>query len=146
MRATRAVLAAFGATAIAVLAFAGPASAHVVINPTQASADGFVRLAFQVPTESDTLTTTKVQVFLDAAHPIASVSTEAVPGWTITTATTKLATPIKTDDGDTVTDAVSQITWTAGPGAGIKPGQFQEFPLSLGPLPDVPQLVFKALQ
>jgi hypothetical protein len=28
----------------------------------------------------------------------------------------------------------------------IKPGQFQEFDVSLGPLPNVDQLVFKALR
>ena len=32
------------------------------------------------------------------------------------------------------------------PAAAIKPGQFQEFDVSLGPLPEVDQIVFKALQ
>ncbi|MFC4148693.1 YcnI family protein, partial [Micromonospora mangrovi] len=61
------------------------------------------------------------------------------------TETTKLATPIKTDDGE-ITEAVTKITWTAGPGAAIKPHQFQEFDVSLGPLPKTGQVVFKALQ
>jgi periplasmic copper chaperone A len=136
------------ASVVAVLGFAGPAAAHVVVTPGQATAGGFARLSFQVPTESDTLSTTKVQVYLDTAHPIATVLTEPVPGWTVRTATTKLATPIKTDDGDTVTEAVSQITWTASsPASAIKPGQFLEFPVSLGALPDnVDQLAFKTLQ
>ncbi|MEN3305992.1 MAG: hypothetical protein V7603_2194, partial [Micromonosporaceae bacterium] len=143
-----AALLAGAACAVAVLGFAGSAAAHVVVTPDQATAGGFARLSFQVPTESDTLSTTKVQVFLDATHPIASVLTTPVAGWTVTTATTKLATPIKTDDGGTVAEAVSQITWTASsPASAIKPGQFLEFPVSLGTLPDnVDKLEFKTLQ
>jgi hypothetical protein len=39
------------------------------------------------------------------------------------TETSKLATPIKTDDGDTVTEAVTKITWTANStDTAIKPG------------------------
>jgi uncharacterized protein YcnI len=89
--------------------------------------------------------TTKVEINLPADKPIASVSLKPLPGWTAQSETTKLATPIKSDDGE-ITEPVSKITWTAGPGAGIKPGQFEEFEVSLGPLPDTDQIVFKALQ
>src|SRR5213076_3307680 len=99
------------------------------------------------PTESDTASTTKLDVALPADQPIASVAIMPVPGWTATTQTSKLATPIKTDDGDTVTEAVTKITWTANsPDTAIKPGQFQEFPISLGPLPKTDKLVFKTLR
>ncbi|HEY7272628.1 MAG TPA: YcnI family protein, partial [Actinoplanes sp.] len=73
------------------------------------------------------------------------VSLKPVTGWTAVTEKTKLATPIKSDDGE-ITEAVSKITWTAQAGAGIKPGQFQEFDVSLGPLPKTDQMIFKALQ
>jgi hypothetical protein len=70
-----------------------------------------------------------------------------VPGWTGTTTTTKLAKPITNDDGDQVTEAITQINWTAdSPDTAIKPGQFQEFPVSLGPLPKTDSITFKALQ
>ena len=66
-------------------------------------------------------------------------------GWTITTEKTKLAKPVKTDDGE-VTEAVSKITWTATAG-GLEPGQFDLFTISAGPLPTKPsKLEFKALQ
>ncbi len=133
------------AAAVGVLAYASPASAHVTVNPREATQGGYGRVAFRVPTESDTLSTTKVEVHLPDASPIASVSTMPVPGWTVATTKTKLAQPVKTDDGE-LTEAVTVITWTAGPGAAIKPGEFQEFPVSLGPLPTVDQVVFKALQ
>jgi uncharacterized protein YcnI len=134
-----------GAAAL-VLAIAGPASAHVTVNPNTAAQGSYSKVSFRVPTESDTASTTKLQVNLPTGTPIASVSTKPVVGWTVATVKSKLATPIKSDDGD-ITEAVTQITWTATKGAEIKPGQFQEFDVSLGPLPATAnQIVFKALQ
>jgi uncharacterized protein YcnI len=133
-----------GAAAL-VLAIAGPASAHVTVNPNTAAQGAYTKVSFRVPTESDTASTTKVQVNLPTDTPIASVSTKPVVGWTVATVKSKLATPIKSDDGD-ITEAVTQITWTASKGVEIKPGQFQEFDVSLGPLPSAGQIVFKALQ
>jgi uncharacterized protein YcnI len=142
----RGLLAAALATGIAVFGFAASAAAHVTVSPDQATQGGSARIAFQVPTESDTASTTKLDVYLPTDHPVATVSTMPVPGWTVHATTSKLATPITDDDGNKVTEAVSQITWTASPDAAIKPGQFQEFPVSLGPLPKTDQLVFKVLQ
>ena len=58
------------------------------------------------------------------------------------------ATPhdLRRTHGTKITEAVSKITWTAAGGGGVKPGEFQEFPISLGPLPEVDLMVFKALQ
>jgi uncharacterized protein YcnI len=134
------------ATAAALLlAVAGPASAHVTVNPNAATQGGYTKIAFRVPNETDSTDTTKLEVNLPADTPIASVSLKPLQGWTATAVKSKLATPIKTDDGE-VTEAITKITWTAGAGAAIKPGQFQEFEVSLGPLPDTDQVVFKALQ
>jgi len=134
-----------GAAAL-VLAIAGPASAHVTVNPDTAAQGSYTKVSFRVPTESDTASTTKLQVNLPTDTPIASVATKPVVGWSVATVKSKLATPIKSDDGD-ITEAVTQITWTASKGAEIKPGQFQEFDVSLGPLPaNAGQVVFKALQ
>jgi uncharacterized protein len=60
--------------------------------------------------------------------------------------TSKLAKPVQTDDGPIDTQ-VSQVDWTAGSGAGIKPGEFANFPISIampGKAGDV--LTFKTLQ
>ena len=134
------------ATALAVLGFAGTAGAHVTISPNSATSGGDVRIAFRVPTESDTASTVKLEVAIPTDKPIPVVATMPMPGWTVATEKTKLATPVKTDDGDTITEAISRITWTASPAAGIKPGQFQEFPVSLESLPSSGRLVFKVLQ
>jgi hypothetical protein len=54
--------------------------------------------------------------------------------------------PDQTDDGE-VTEAISTITWTAAsPAGGIKPGEFDEFVISAGPLPKADSMQFKTLQ
>jgi uncharacterized protein YcnI len=134
-----------GAALAGALAVATPAAAHVTVNPREATQGGYTRVAFRAPTESDTASTTKLEVFLPEATPIASVSTMPVPGWTIAVERTKPASPVAGEGGQPA-EVVSKITWTASAGAAVKPGEFQEFPVSLGPLPEVDQLVFKALQ
>ncbi len=125
---------------------AGPASAHVTVNPGAASQGGYTKLTFRVPNERPDAATTAVAVSFPAATPIASVSVKPIAGWVTGVTSSKLATPIKTDDGE-ITEAVSTIVWTANrPDAAIAPGQFQEFEVSGGPLPAVDQLVFKVLQ
>jgi uncharacterized protein YcnI len=133
------------ATVGSVLLLAAPASAHVTVNPSNATQGGYTKLTFRVPNEKDATATTKLEVTLPADSPLASVSIKPMNGWTVQADKTKLATPIKNDDGE-ITEAVTKITWTAAADNAIKPGQFQEFDISVGPLPEKDQLVFKALQ
>jgi uncharacterized protein YcnI len=112
-----------------------PAVAHVTVSSPDAAPGGFGKLVVRVPTESDTASTTKLQVQLPADTPFAFVSTKPHPGWTVATTERKLAKPIMAE-GFTLSKAVATVTWTAsGAGAGIGPGQFDEFELSLGPFP-----------
>jgi periplasmic copper chaperone A len=134
-----------GAVIVGVLGFATAASAHVTVNPNSATQGGYARVAFRVPTESDSASTTKVEINMPEDAPVASVSTMRVPGWTAAVERRTLSTPLEVH-GSEVTEVVSKITWTATGDAAIKPGEFQEFPVSMGPLPDVDQMVFKALQ
>ena len=127
------------------LALAVPVSAHVTVNANSAVQGGYAKVTFRVPNESDTASTTKVEVNLPADTPFASVSLKPVAGWTMAPVKSKLAKPIDAH-GTQINEAVMKITWTATGDAAIKPGQFQEFDVSLGPLPQVPQVVFKALQ
>jgi len=68
--------------AVAVVAMALPASAHVTVSPQSAPADGYVQLSFNVPSESDTASTTKLDVQFPTADPIASVAVQPKAGWT----------------------------------------------------------------
>ncbi|WP_433531763.1 YcnI family protein [Micromonospora sp. CA-263727] len=136
---------AVGAVAAAVFGFAAPASAHVTVNPSEAKQGGYGRFAFRVPNESDSASTTKVEVFLPEDAPVGSVSTMPVPGWTVAVEKRKVDPPVQVH-GSEISEVVAKITWTAGADAVIAPGTFQEFPISMGPLPEVDQMVFKALQ
>ena len=140
----RAGAAATGAI-VAALLFAGPALAHVSVNPKEATQGGYAKITIRVPNEKPNADTVKVEVNLPASTPVASVSLKPQPGWTAQTEKSKLATPLKTNDGE-LTEAITKITWTADANSAIKPGQFQEFDVSLGPLPETDQIVFKALQ
>lgn len=137
-------VAAVGAVCMAaLLLLAGVASAHVTANPGTAEQGSYTKVSFRVPNERDAASTTTLEVDFPTDHPIASVETRAVPGWTASVEKAKLAKPIKTDDGE-VTETVSKITWTGGK---IPPEAFEDFDVSMGPLPtDATELVFKALQ
>jgi uncharacterized protein len=138
---------AAAAGAAGLLAVAAPASAHVTVHSTDAAPGGYAVLTFRVPTESSTASTTKLQVQFPTEHPIASVLVQPHPGWTFKTITGKLPKPVKTDDGDTLTSAVSQVVWTADSAASaIKPGEFDQFLVSAGPLPRARTLTFSAIQ
>jgi uncharacterized protein YcnI len=124
-----------GAALAVVGATAGVASAHVTVSSTDASPGGYGTVVFSVPDESDTASTTRVQIQIPDRTPLASVSVQPVPGWQITTTPHTLAQPLKDDDGTTIDQVVSVIDLTAT-GGGIAPGQFQQFALSVGPFPD----------
>ncbi|MFB7619670.1 YcnI family protein [Kitasatospora sp. NPDC056181] len=140
-------IAAVALTAAAsVVALAGPAFAHVTVNPGSAPQGGYTAVDIRVPNENDAASTVKLELSLPLDHPLASVRTLPMPGWTATVEKSKLDKPIKVHGND-VNEAVSKITWTAEAGTKIAPGQFQEFRVSLGPLPtDTDKLTFKALQ
>ncbi|MFF1918996.1 YcnI family protein [Streptomyces sp. NPDC058221] len=135
-----------GVAASTVLVLAGTASAHVSVQPQgEAAKGGYAVINFKVPNERDDAATTKLEVNFPTDHPLASVQPQAVPGWKIDVTTSKLAKPLDMH-GEKINKAVSKVTWTAD-GGKIEPGRFQQFPLSVGQLPeDADQLVFKAIQ
>jgi periplasmic copper chaperone A len=128
-----------------VLGFAASANAHVTVSSSSTAPGAEVTLTFKVPTESDTASTTGLTVELPSDPPFTGVLTQAVPGWTVKTVSTKLATSLKDDDGNTVTSAITKVIWTATAG-GIKPGGFGTFALSVGPLPTSGTLYLPAVQ
>jgi uncharacterized protein len=133
------------ATAVAALAVPAAAEAHVTLQPNSAPAGAFTVLDVRVPTERDNASTAKVDVQFPSGF--AAASYQAVPGWRVRVVKTRLATPIQTDDGP-ITEGVSRMIWTrTSRSGGIKPGQFQDFPISVqipGKAGD--KLTFKALQ
>ena len=131
---------------VAALALAPAAAAHVTVHPPEAPAGGFTRLDVRVPNERDNASTTKVVVQMPPGF--LSVSTEPVPGWDAELTMRQLDEPVE-QFGEQVTEEVGRITFTAdGEASAIKPGQFQDFGLSLAVPERRPSsmLTFKALQ
>ncbi|TFE57147.1 DUF1775 domain-containing protein [Streptomyces sp. ICN441] len=137
---------AAGAAAASALLLCGPAFAHVSVQPEgEAAKGGFATVNFKVPNERDNASTVKLEITLPVGHPLSSVLPQPVPGWKAEVTRTTLDKPL-TVHGRQVTEAASKITWTSA-GGKIGPGQFQQFPVSLGQLPEsTDKLVFKALQ
>jgi uncharacterized protein YcnI len=132
-----------GALALTI-GLAVPALAHVTINPGSAVKGSWTKVAFRVPNERDDASTTKVEVDFPTDHPLPFVSVRPIPGWDVKVTQGKLPKPVVNDDGDTVTESVLKITWSGGK---IDAGEFQEFEVSVGPLPKtIDELDFPATQ
>ena len=122
-----------------------PALAHVTVNPSEAEPGAFTVLSFRVPTERDNASTVEFAVSFPSDQPLRSVFVRPHPGWSYEVTRAPLPTPVESGEGQ-ITEAVSVITWRAAPDAEIKPGEYDEFAVSVGPLPEVDQLVFPAVQ
>jgi uncharacterized protein YcnI len=113
---------------------------------TESTASGsFSALTFRVPNESDTASTVKLEVQLPTDTPFLYVSTKPLPGWTVKTTEAPLPEPVEAE-GTKITKAVSTVVWTASPAAGVKPGEYQDFSISVGPLPKPGAIEIPAVQ
>jgi uncharacterized protein YcnI len=123
----------------------GLASAHVTVSSPDAAPGGYGVLTFRVPNESDTASTVAVRIQIPKDAPLASLSTEPMPGWTVTRTQSKLDEPVQVE-GQEISTYDSVIEFRAGAGGGIGPGEFQEFRLSGGPFPDTTAMTFNVVQ
>jgi uncharacterized protein YcnI len=115
----------------------------VSVDPESAAPGDYSVVNFKVPNERDDASTTKLEINLPTDHPLASVMPQPVPGWDVKVTKSKLDKPIEVH-GEKINEAVTKITWTGGE---VKKGEFQQFPVNMGELPeDADQLVFKTLQ
>ena len=111
------------------------ASAHVHVDPDDTAAGGYSHLTFNVPNESETAKTNKLEVTLPSDTPFTSVSVKPVEGWSAQVITADLPQPV-TIAGTTVTKAPSSVVWTADAAHQIGQNEYQAFSLSVGVLPD----------
>lgn len=144
-RSGRRLIAALGVTVALIAGSAAAAQAHVHVDPDSTTSGSFSELTFRVPNESATASTVKVSVQLPTDKPFLSVSTKPIPGWDVSLTKAPLPKPV-TVDGTTVTKAVRTVTWTARPGTNIGPDEYQEFDLSVGPLPSPGLVLLPATQ
>ena len=138
------VLATVTALAASVV-LAGIAAAHVTVSSPDAVPGGFGKVTFRVPNESDTASTLGLRIQIPDEAAMASLRIQPLPGWTATTTTSDLAEP-REAHGQEITSYISVVEFRAEDGVGIRPGEFQEFSLSGGPIPDAEALVFPTVQ
>ncbi|MFD2090638.1 YcnI family copper-binding membrane protein [Blastococcus deserti] len=139
------LVAALLTTLAASIVVAGSASAHVTVSSQDAAPGGYGKITFRVPNESDTARTVGLRIQIPEEAALASLRTQPVPGWTATLTTSGLEEPVE-NHGQDITSYVSVVEFRAEDGAGIAPGEFQEFALSGGPFPDADRLTFPAVQ
>lgn len=121
-------------TTTAVLASAAPAFAHVTAQPGTAEPGGYAVVTMRVPNESDTAGTVKLEVTLPIDTPFSSVRTTPIPGWTATLTKSPVNPPAQVN-GRTISEAVTLVKFEAAKDIRIEPGQYVDFPISLGPMP-----------
>ena len=131
------------AAALAALLVAAPvAAAHVTLNPREWEAGGFAKFDVRVPNERDNADTTRVT--LRFPEQVISASFQPVEGWRRTVKMAQLDEPID-DEGEQITERIDTVTWSGG---SIRPGEFQEFPVSFQVPEEQPgtELAFPAVQ
>ncbi|KIC69426.1 YcnI family copper-binding membrane protein [Pseudarthrobacter phenanthrenivorans] len=133
-RRTLKTLTAAAAAAGIIAAGATAASAHVSVDPDDTAANGYSHLTFNVPNESPTAKTNKLEVTLPTDTSFTSVSVKPVEGWTAQVVTGDLPKPV-TVAGATVTKAPVSVVWTADEAHQLGQNQYQSFSLSVGRLP-----------
>lgn len=128
--------------AAAALVLAPAAAAHVTANPGEARPGSFAKFDFRVGHGCEGSPTTRLTIAIPAG--VTSVKPEVVPGWEIAVQEGELPEPITTEEGETITEGVTEVRWTGGP---LPDAHFSEFGLSVR-LPDRPgeTLYFPAVQ
>jgi periplasmic copper chaperone A len=129
------------------LAFPALADAHVSLHPNTIPAGAFATLNVRVPGEEQGAYAEKIDMLMPPGF--TDVDVQNVPGWTVKEVTTKLKTPIQTDDGP-VSQEISEIVWTGDRSTlgRLDNGTFMQFPLSIAMPDDIAgkSLSFKTLE
>ncbi|MGH3442560.1 MAG: YcnI family protein, partial [Nitriliruptorales bacterium] len=125
MHTLRRLLTVAMAAAAALAMLAGPAAAHLTVNPETAP-EGFTAVTFRVPhgcEDGQPTTTVRVQI----PETVVSVKPEFIPEWEVSTTMGPLEEAVNLH-GEEITEHVAEVVWT---GPEIPDDQFAEFGLSI---------------
>jgi uncharacterized protein YcnI len=114
----------------AITLFVGVASAHVTVQPQETSQGKYEVFTVRVPSESEDVQTTKVQV--KVPEEVNVTRFEAKPGWTY---------EVQKDDTGKITSA----TWTTE-GKGLTATEFVQFNIQGKVADDAEEIIWKAYQ
>ena len=111
---------------------AGPAFAHVTLENRQAPADSYYKAVINVQHGCKESPTVRIRVRIPEG--VTSVKPQPKPGWKLASTRVKLARPIDAGHGRTITETVSEVSWSGGE---LVDEHFDEFRLTMK-LPDRP--------
>ena len=106
------------------------ARAHVVAEPNEGAAGGYIRTAFRVTHGCKGSPTLAVTIRMPEG--VLSAKPMPKPGWTIEVRTRPLEKPVTGQHGFAIRDAVTEVTWHGGR---LENNQFDEFVVMVS-LPD----------
>ena len=111
---------------------AGPASGHVTLEGRQAPADSYYKAVLNVPHGCKESPTVRIRVRIPEG--VIGVKPQPKQGWKLTITRVKLAKPIDAGHGLTITETVSEVSWSGGE---LANEHFDEFRFTMK-LPDRP--------
>lgn len=127
---------------LAVLVAAAPAAAQVSIVPDRVDGGGTHTFAFRLANERTDTKSTRLELIFPPTPPVAYVKVDAPPGWTATVRSRPVNPPIEA--GGTVIREVADALVLEG--GAVAPRQFEQFLVTMGPLPAEGRLLFQAAQ
>ena len=101
----------FAAAAVVTMIAAAPASAHVTVSPSDATAGAFTVLTVSVPHGCDGSPTTRIE--MQIPEQILSVTPTRNPFYEVETKVAELDEPVTDGDGNEVTERISSVVYTA---------------------------------
>ncbi|WP_328611546.1 YcnI family protein [Amycolatopsis sp. NBC_00345] len=123
-------------------ALAIPAAARVSIVPDKAAGGGTQTFAFRLANERSGTTSTRLEVTFPQDPPIAFVEVAPARGWTATVRPRPLNPPVTVGD-KTISQVAGSIVLAGG---AVQPHQFEQFLITMGPLPADGRLLFQTTQ
>lgn len=127
---------------LGVLAFATPAQAKVSIVPGAARGGETATFAFRMANQQSDTNSTRLELVIPQDKNIAFAEVTPANGWNATIVPRPLAQPMQVGD-KTITQVVGSIVLDGG---SVGPLQFEQFLITLGPLPMDGALTFDAAQ
>ncbi|VVJ17485.1 Conserved membrane protein in copper uptake [Amycolatopsis camponoti] len=127
---------------LGVLALSPPAAAQVSIVPDRVDGGGTHTFAFRLANERADTKSTRLELVFPQTPPVAYVKVDPAPGWTATVRPRPLNPPIEVG-GNVVREVADALVVEGG---AVAPRQFEQFLVTMGPLPADGRLLFEATQ
>lgn len=127
---------------LGLLALAAPAAAQVSIVPDRVDGGGTQTFAFRLANERAETKSTRLELVFPQNPPVAYVEVAPAPGWTATVRPRPLDPPLHVG-GKVIGEVAGTLVFEGG---AVAPRQFEQFLVTMGPLPADGRLLFQATQ